>query len=79
MLLSDRDLRAEIDAGRLAVDPFDDKPLRVRRTPSGPIVYSVDENLKDDGGVWRPPTADNFESWKPDDAALGPPETGPTK
>ena len=28
MLLSDRDLRAEIDAGRLAVDPFDDKLLQ---------------------------------------------------
>ena len=25
MLLSDRDIRAEIKAGRLAIDPFDDK------------------------------------------------------
>ena len=28
MLLSDRDLRAEIDAGRLGVEPFDDKLLQ---------------------------------------------------
>jgi dCTP deaminase len=28
VLLSDRDLRAEIDAGRLGVDPFDDKMLQ---------------------------------------------------
>ncbi len=28
MLLSDRDIRAEIDSGRLVVDPFDDKAIQ---------------------------------------------------
>lgn len=28
MLLSDRDIRAEIDAGRLGVDPFDDSLIQ---------------------------------------------------
>ncbi len=36
MLLSDRDIRAEIAAGRLGIDPFDDKPRAAveRRRPA---------------------------------------------
>jgi hypothetical protein len=33
------------------VDPFDGKPLRIRRTTNGPVVYSVLEDQKDDGGI----------------------------
>ena len=33
------------------VDPFDGKPLRTKKTPTGAIVYSVGPDLKDDGGV----------------------------
>ena len=31
-------------------DPFTDKPLLVKQTPAGPIIYSVFMNLQDDGG-----------------------------
>lgn len=33
------------------LDPFDDQPLRYRREGEGFIVYSVGDNLVDDGGV----------------------------
>jgi len=43
------------------IDPFDGKRLRIKRTPRGPIVYSVGEDLVDDGGdiFWKtdPPAA----------------------
>jgi hypothetical protein len=32
------------------IDPFNGEPLRVKRLPEGWIVYSVGENLVDDGG-----------------------------
>src|SRR5262249_23303403 len=32
------------------IDPFDGERLRVKQTPDGPIVYSVDSNFIDDGG-----------------------------
>ena len=38
------------------IDPYDGKPLRTKRTPDGPIVYSVGIDLKDDDGeskAWR--------------------------
>ena len=31
-------------------DPFTGKPLRLRKTADGWLVYSVGENLRDDGG-----------------------------
>ncbi len=31
-------------------DPFNGEPLHVKRTPQGWLVYSVGENLRDDGG-----------------------------
>jgi hypothetical protein len=31
-------------------DPFNDKPLNLKRTDEGWIIYSVGKNLKDDGG-----------------------------
>jgi hypothetical protein len=33
------------------VDPFDGKPLRLAKTDQGIVIYSVDENGTDDGGV----------------------------
>jgi hypothetical protein len=32
------------------IDPYDLKTLRVKATPKGPIVYSVGDDLTDDGG-----------------------------
>jgi len=32
------------------LDPFTEQPLKVKSTPGGPIVYSVGEDLNDDGG-----------------------------
>jgi hypothetical protein len=43
--LSDLDLPPEV-----TVDPYTGKPLTVKRQPDGWLVYSVGENLKDDGG-----------------------------
>jgi hypothetical protein len=49
-----RDFNADLDSlglpKRCLTDPFDGKRLRVRRTPDGPIVYSVGPDLVDDGG-----------------------------
>lgn len=33
------------------LDPFDEKPLRMRGFPGGVVVYSIGENATDDGGV----------------------------
>ena len=49
------------------IDPFDGKPLRVKKTPKGPIVYSINFDLIDDGGA--------IKSFK--DVGLGPPEETP--
>jgi hypothetical protein len=32
------------------IDPFDGKPMRVKQTLAGPIIYSIGRNLKDDAG-----------------------------
>lgn len=37
------------------IDPFDGKPLRYRREAEGFVVYSVNEDLKDNGGAERQP------------------------
>jgi hypothetical protein len=50
------------------IDPFDGKPMRIKKTPNGPVVYSISYDLKDDGGVLDP-------SFK--DVGLGPPEVKP--
>jgi hypothetical protein len=48
--------RVEVDGARLdlpaevLVDPFDGKPLRIKSDAAGWLVYSVGENLVDDGG-----------------------------
>lgn len=39
------------DSGGMAVDPFDLRPLRYRIKVDGYTVYSVGEDMKDDGGV----------------------------
>lgn len=40
------------------IDPYDEKPLRYKATDQGFIVYSVGENLKDDGGLVADPRND---------------------
>jgi hypothetical protein len=41
------------------VDPFNGEPLRIKRTPNGPIVYSVGDDLTDnDGNMNAPPQID---------------------
>jgi len=47
------------------IDPFDGAPLRVKRTPRGAIVYSVGDDLTDDGGKIDDPS--------PTDIGFGPP------
>jgi hypothetical protein len=37
------------------LDPFDDAPLRYRRTDSGAVIYSVGVDGRDDGGDPNPP------------------------
>ncbi|HTQ09438.1 MAG TPA: hypothetical protein VMI31_05145 [Fimbriimonadaceae bacterium] len=41
---------ASLPAGPTSLDPFDGQPLRYRRKGSGFTIYSIDRNLKDDGG-----------------------------
>ena len=41
------DLGLPLDA---TIDPYNGKPLHVRKSPSGWLVYSVGSNLTDDGG-----------------------------
>jgi hypothetical protein len=41
------DLRLPKDA---VTDPFTGKPLLVKKLPGGWLIYSVDDNLRDDGG-----------------------------
>lgn len=50
-----------------SIDLFDGKPLRVKRTPTGPIIYSIGFNMRDDGGVIGGPLGQS-------DIGLGPPE-----
>lgn len=45
------DVSAALLPGGVSIDPFDGKPLRYRRTTDGVVVYSVGEDLKDDGGA----------------------------
>jgi hypothetical protein len=48
---------AELVAVRLLaavpLDPFDGQPLRMRRLPDGLVIYSVGQDLSDDGGEVR--------------------------
>ena len=50
-------------------DPYDGKPLRLTRTPTGLIIYSVGRDLVDDGGKLNrnnpmaPNTDLGFELW----------------
>ena len=34
----------------LPIDPFDEKPLRYKRTDDGVVIYSINGDLQDDGG-----------------------------
>jgi hypothetical protein len=47
----------------IPLDPFDDQPIRYRQSEDGFAVYSVGDNLVDDGGtVWRHSIV-NIEYW----------------
>ena len=37
---------------RLQIDPFDGKPIRYQRRESGYLLYSVDDDTRDDGGMY---------------------------
>ena len=37
-----------------AIDPFDGKPIRIRATDEGLVIYSVGKDLSDDGGIIDP-------------------------
>jgi hypothetical protein len=39
------------------IDPFDGKELRYKKLESGYVVYSIGENLSDDGGTEMPSTS----------------------
>lgn len=52
----------------VTIDPFDGKPLRIKKVPNGWLIYSVGENLIDDGG--------DVESNK--DVGIGPPRSEST-
>ncbi len=50
------------------LDPFEDKPLRMKLVPDGLVIYSIGTDKKDDGGMVLPkvdePTADiGFKLW----------------
>jgi hypothetical protein len=36
-------------------DPFDGRPLRYKKVPTGYVIYSIGQDLKDDGGIQAPP------------------------
>jgi hypothetical protein len=36
--------------GEVGIDPFNGKPMIIKKLPQGWLVYSVGENLQDDGG-----------------------------
>lgn len=60
---------AELDSFGLPseclIDPFDGERLRIKRTPDGPIVYSIGGDLTDEGGKLD-------DARKPYDIGLGP-------
>jgi hypothetical protein len=47
-------------------DPFDDRPLRYRRTGDGWIIWSVGSDLKDDNAAWH-----EFKYRKPGEKSAG--------
>ncbi|MBI1830064.1 MAG: hypothetical protein HYR84_01275 [Planctomycetes bacterium] len=60
------------------IDPYDGKPLRLKRTPSGLVIYSVNFDETDNGGILdranpRAPGIDlGFELWDPKSRASPP-------
>jgi hypothetical protein len=50
-----RDFNADLESLGLPMDcltdPYNGERLKVRRTPKGPVIYSVGPNLIDDGGI----------------------------
>ena len=37
----------------IGIDPFNGKPMIIKKLPEGWLVYSVGKNLKDDGGKFE--------------------------
>jgi hypothetical protein len=59
---------AELDLpDEVGIDPFNGKPMIIKKLPDGWLVYSVGENLKDDGGQVEEKAND-----KPLDVGFGP-------
>ena len=46
----DIDLKTLDIPAEATIDPFTGKPLLVKQTPEGPVIYSVFKDLEDDGG-----------------------------
>jgi hypothetical protein len=69
-----------VQAGYLAYmppDPYSDKPLIYRKTEDGFILYSVGQNMKDDGGHAAISSSLSVRQWgteKEGDAVLWPPQ-----
>jgi hypothetical protein len=61
------------------IDPYDGQPIRFRRTDTGVVVYTLGQNLIDDGGaVEQPKIGDpsldvGFRLWDPDKRRQPPP------
>jgi hypothetical protein len=61
------------------IDPYDGKPVRFRKTETGVVVYTLGQNLVDDGGaVEQPKIGDpsldvGFRLWDPDKRRQPPP------
>ncbi len=76
-----RGLDEVVKAGLLRTipnDPYDGKPLRFLRTPTGVVVYSIGVDLKDDGGRLNrlmpnvPGTDLGVELWDPERRGVAP-------
>jgi hypothetical protein len=61
------------------IDPYDGQPVRFRRTETGVVVYTLGQNLLDDGGVVEQPRIGDpsldvgFRLWDPDKRRQPPP------
>ena len=44
-------LAKEVPVRMVVIDPYDEKPLRMRRLKDGVVIYSIGPDCKDDGGA----------------------------
>jgi len=59
---------------RMRTDPFTDRDFGYRVTEKGPIVYSLSENGRDDGGIHSPHWDDGVDEGGSDDFIFWPPQ-----